>query len=115
MLLFLLGFLCQVQAQSMKNPGTPEQRADKITQEMIKTLPLDSSQVDTVHSLNLKYAEKAQKEIIDQNMSKWSMLRKGQKLNNQKEKELKPLLSESQWKNYQKMKSAARGRMLKQM
>ncbi len=112
--LLLIGCF-QAQAQTLDEPGTPEQRAEKITQEMIQSLPLDSSQVDTIHELNLKYAKRAQEEIIDQDLNKWSMMQKGRKLNKEKEKELQALLSESQWDNYLKMRSESRSKLMKQL
>ncbi len=107
--------LYSLQAQTLDNPGTPEQRAEKITQEMIRLLPLDSSQVDTIHELNLKYAKRAQEEIINQNISKWSMMQKGRNLNKEKEQELQALLNESQWDNYLKMKAESRSKMMKEL
>ena len=105
MMVMLMGMATVTIAQTIDNPGTPEERAKKITDGMVEALPLDSTQIKTVYNLNLKYAEKAQKEIIDKELGTWSMFRKGQKLNSQKEVELKPMLSESQWNNYLKLKS----------
>lgn len=101
--------------QTLENPGTPEERAQKITKEMIQVLPLDSSEVEGIYALNLKYAQKAQVEIIEPEMSMWSRYRKGQKLNKQKEEELQPLLSGAQWDNYLKQKAVNKKQMLKQL
>ena len=117
--LFTLTFLILVYTglagQTLDNPGTPEERAQKITQQMIQALPLDSVQIDTIYALNLKYAQIAQLEIIEPEISMWSRYRKGQKLNKQKEEELLPLLSETQWENYLKQKSASKKQMLKKL
>lgn len=117
--LFLLPLLLTINfwvtAQTFDNPGTPEERAEKITQEMIPALPLDTSQIDTVYTLNLKYAQIAQKEIIDPGLSKWSMFQKGNKLNKQKEKELKGILSEDQWDKYLELKASKQKNMIKKL
>ncbi len=98
----LLGFTSF--SQTLENPGTPEERAAKITQQMQEQLHLDSLQLQQVETLNLKYAKMAQEEIIDKNLSKWFVFRKGTKLNHQKEQELKLLLSETQWEAYEQLK-----------
>lgn len=106
--IFSLLFSIQVvQAQSIDNPGTPEERAEKMTSEMQKQLPLNEEQLPTIKALNLKYAQIIQKEVLDQNLSNWSKYNKSMKINKKKEIELKPLLSETQWKNYEKLKSDA--------
>lgn len=86
--------------------GTPEERAEKMTIEMQKELPLADGEVDTVKALNLKYAQIIQEEVIDQNLSKWSSYKKIKKINGEKEVELRALLTESQYNNYEKMKKA---------
>lgn len=103
----LLVIMNYLQAQSMENPGTPEERAEKMTQKMEEDLPLRPEQVSVIQELNLKYARIIQTEVLNKNLSKWSRYNKSIKINKQKEKELKPLLSDSQWKNYEKLKSEA--------
>ena len=114
-LILLIWSVTGLMAQSLDHPGTPKERAQKITQEMIKALSLDSVQVDTIFRLNLKYAQKAQSEVIEAEVSMWSRYRKGQKLNKQKEVELLPLLSGDQWENYQKHKAANKKKIFKQL
>jgi len=95
------------QAQSLDNPGTPEERAEKMTQRMKNEIPLETDQVAPVQELNLKYARIAQEEIFDPGLGIFATYRKGMKLNEQKEEELKKLLTEDQWQSYEKMKSAS--------
>lgn len=114
-LCFLIATYVSLTGQTLENPGTPEERAQKITQEMTQFLPLDSTEVDTIYALNLKYAQKAQVEIIEPDMSMWSRYRKGQKLNKKKEEELQPLLSDAQWDNYLKQKAINKKEMLKKL
>ena len=99
-------------SQTLEDPGTPEERAAKITREMQARLQLDSLQLQQVEALNLKYARIAQAEIVDQGMNKWSMYRQGTKLNAQKEKELKPLLNPMQWEVYEQRKKQVIGKIL---
>ena len=89
-----------------KDYGTPEERAQKMTQEMAKQLPLTEAEVAPVKALNLKYAKIIQAEVIDQDLGWWSSYRKIKKINTEKEAHLKALLSESQYKNYEGMKKA---------
>lgn len=112
---FFLLLWSAASGQTLNHPGTPEERAQKITQEMTTHLPLDSAQIDTVHALNLKYARIAQSEIIDSQLSKWSMLQKGKKLNQQKEIELKALLTDEQWANYLTMKAQRQKGLINQL
>ena len=63
-LILLIWSYSGVMAQTLDNPVTPKERAQKTTQERIKTLPLDAGQVDTIYKLNLKYAQNTQSEVI---------------------------------------------------
>jgi hypothetical protein len=107
----MLTFSAQAQHDNSKY-GTPEQRATLMTERMKKELPLRDDQHQVIYKINLRYAQKVQKEIIDAGLSTLSWYSKGMKINNLKEKELKPLLTESQFKVYQKMKSEAMQKML---
>jgi hypothetical protein len=107
MLIGVFGF-----SQTLENPGTPEERATKITLEMQAHMQLDSIQLQRVEALNLKYAKMAQKEIIDKDLSKWSMYRQGIRLNAKKEQELKPLLSARQWEAYEQLKKQRTSKLL---
>ena len=116
LLLSLLGtFALSAQSQQNKtdNPfGTPVERAKLQTEKMKAALPLRADQIDKIYSLNLKYAQIMQKEVFDQGASQWTMYTKGSEINKRKEKELKPLLSEAQLKNYEKLKAEMRKQML---
>ena len=116
LLLSLLGtFALSAQSQQNKtdNPfGTPVERAKLQTEKMKAALPLRADQIDKIYSLNLKYAQIMQKEVFDQGASQWTMYTKGSEINKRKEKELKPLLSEAQLKNYEKLKAEMRKQIL---
>jgi len=99
-------------SQTLENPGTPEERAEEMTRQMQEHMQLDSVQLQKVEALNLKYAKIAQEKIIDKNLSKWSMYRQGSKLSYQKEQELKPLLSATQWEAYEQLKKQQTKKLL---
>lgn len=94
-----------VTAQTLENPGTPEERAERMTIKMQEELDLTTEQVPDIKALNLKYAQIMQKEVIDTNLNTWAMYNRGTKINKKKEAELKPLLTENQWKKYEKLRS----------
>ena len=116
LLLSLLGsFALSAQSQQSKTEspfGTPVERAKLQTEKMKTALPLRADQIDKIYTLNLKYAQIMQKEVFDQGASQWTMYTKGSEINKRKEKELKPLLSEAQIKNYEKLKAEMRKQML---
>lgn len=114
-LLILFFVLSETHAQdfTLENPGTPQQRADSLNQVLIAELNLDSNQIQSLKAINLKYAQIIQKEILDKDLGKWSMFWKGSSINKEKEKELKALFTDSQWKQYQKVKSKYRSQLLK--
>ncbi|MCB0653929.1 MAG: hypothetical protein KDC85_21810 [Saprospiraceae bacterium] len=91
-----------------ENYDTPEKRCAIITDEMIKELPLQPGEVPVFRALNLKYAKIVQKEILDQEISWWSAYFKMKEINQKKERELLPLLSDKQIENYERMKADAR-------
>lgn len=113
-LLFLITFTFAT-AQTIDNPGTPEERAEKMTAKMQEKLSLTNEQLPKVKALNLKYAKIMQTEVIDKNLSKWGMYNKGTKINKKKEVELKPLLTSVQWKKYEQMKTEATSKMWSQL
>lgn len=99
------------QAQTLDDPGTPEERAEKMTAKMQEELSLTSEQLPKVKVLNLKYAKIMQKEVIEPDLNSWAMYNKGTKINKKKEVELKPLLNAAQWEKYEKMKASAMSKM----
>ncbi|WP_353485132.1 hypothetical protein [Haliscomenobacter sp.] len=92
--------------------GTPQERAKLQTEKMKTVLLLQENQIKPIHALNLKYAEIMQKEVFDQGASQWTMYTKGSEINKRKEKELKKLLSDAQFKNYEKLKAEMRKQMM---
>lgn len=100
-----------LQAQTLDNPGTPEERAEKMTAKMQEELSLTAEQLPKAKALNLKYAKIMQKEVIEPDLNSWAMYNKGTKINKKKEVELKPLLNAAQWEKYEKMRASAMSNM----
>ncbi|WP_373549253.1 hypothetical protein [Haliscomenobacter sp.] len=112
-LLSTIALSAQSQQSKTESPfGTPMERAKLQTEKMKAALPLRTDQIDKIYTLNLKYAKIMQKEVFDQGASQWTMYTKGSEINKRKEKELKPMLSEAQLKNYEKLKAEMRKQML---
>ena len=112
-LLSTFALSAQSQQSKTESPfGTPMERAKLQTEKMKVALPLRADQIDKIYTLNLKYAKIMQKEVFDQGASQWTMYTKGSEINKRKEKELKPMLSEAQLKNYEKLKAEMRKQML---
>ena len=112
-LLSTFALSAQSQQSKTESPfGTPMERAKLQTEKMKVALPLRADQIDKSYSLNLKYAKIMQKEVFDQGASQWTMYTKGSEINKRKEKELKPMLSEAQLRNYEKLKAEMRKQML---
>lgn len=113
--LFLLTFIIaclSLQAQEKTDYGTPEERAEKMTTEMEKALPLTKEQVPEIEALNLKYAQIIQDEVLDKDLSMFGKYKKIRSINKKKEKELKPLLSEAQYENYDQLKAEQSKKMM---
>lgn len=106
--LLMVLILCSVtfwaKAQQ-KTYGSPEERAQKVTQGMVEELQLSAAQKEQVHEVNLRFARRVQKEIIDTGMSFWNQYSYMKKLDKEKDEALKPLLTEEQFKNYEKLKA----------
>lgn len=86
------------------NYGTPEQRAGELTQAMMR-LNLNEYQLSKVKEINLRYAYRAENEVIKQNLSTWSKYWKLNNIQADKDKELKYVLNKEQFELYVKKKN----------
>jgi hypothetical protein len=86
---------------------TPLKRAKLQTKKMSKKLDLTKSQIYVIDSLNLVYAKKVEREIISSDKSKLTKYFRMKRLINEKDKLLKQILTQSQFKIYEKMRSKA--------
>jgi uncharacterized protein involved in outer membrane biogenesis len=87
--------------QNLKNK-TPEQRAQLQTAMMKTKLKLDTTQVIKVQDINLKYAQKLDP-VIKGDCGKLAKFRQLKSIQKEKEKELKPVFTADQYKQYQQM------------
>ena len=109
---FLFIHLATTQAQSISEYGAPEERAGRMTERMEEELPLRSAQVKAIYALNLKYARRIQREVIDTDMNKLSGYFRIRSINKEKEEELLPLLDSRQKEKKKKMKVEATRELL---
>jgi hypothetical protein len=84
--------------------GTPEQRAKRVTDTLQVKLKLSKEQVAKIYPINLKYAKVMQKEVIETDANTFSKYWKGNGINTDREKELKPLMTPSQWRIYEALR-----------
>lgn len=103
--LVLLGFLSATDLQGQKKtPPTPEERASKLTEWMKTNLQLNDSQVAQVKDINLKYANKMQELYDNTTLTRRQKLQVLTDNDQAKDKELKNVLTEEQFKTYQAKK-----------
>ena len=103
---FLLSSSIMAQ-DSLSGDRSPEERAEKLTEWMKIELGLDTSLVETVHIINLKYAIKIEnlKNTHSGRVKKFKHLRS---LSSNKDSELKKILTKDQFKAYVKKKDEMR-------
>ena len=90
----------------MKNT-TPAQRADFQTKFMVEKLKLSDQQVEPIRAVNLKYAEKAE-EIYNSQKRKFRRFKEIRKMGEEKDKELKTILTDEQYNTYEEYKKEMR-------
>jgi Spy/CpxP family protein refolding chaperone len=96
--------MAQTTVEDLKkgNYGTPEQRTKQADDMMLKGLQLTPNQVPKVHDINLKYAWRIENEVVKVKMSDWSRYKKITAIQDAKDAELKPILTQEQFKKYKK-------------
>jgi hypothetical protein len=108
--LFAIGTSAYSQPRGGQKSLDAPTRAKQQTERMKKELQLTETQLPEVEAVNLKYSERQQalfsekKEGEQPDRSK--MRSEMEKLEQEKEADLKPLLTESQWKTYQANKKS---------
>ncbi len=85
----------------------PENRAADLTTLMKNSLELTDEQAVTVQEINLRFAEKAEREIVRPNLGQWSKYWKIMAHQREKDQELKPVLTKKQFKKYTDARDAA--------
>ena len=84
------------------NYGTPQSRAEEADNIMQKGLKLTPQQIPTVAEMNIRYAWRVENEVVKVSLSDWSRYRKITAIQDDKDKELKKVLNEEQFKKYKK-------------
>ncbi len=108
--LLLLCFLsigtitAQTTIEKVKNGqyGTPEERAIEMSQKMKQGFNLTNEQMVKIENINLRYAIRTENEVAKVAMSNWSKYWKIKSIQEDKDKELKPVLTAEQFKKYAK-------------
>lgn len=108
-IMFCFSLTVHAQNNDLKN-STPEERAQFQTEWMKTELALDSVQVEKVHAINLKYANKLEG-IKNSSGDRRQKFQKFQKLSAEKDSELKKVVTDQQYKIYLKKKDEIRSKM----
>lgn len=92
------------------NKKTPEERAKMMTDRMKEKLVLTDAQYTPVYNIHLKYAKKNE-ELKQSTEDKKAKGQKFQALQTEKDKELKTVLTDEQYKKYQALKQEKKDEM----
>ncbi|OCX53365.1 hypothetical protein BEL04_03430 [Mucilaginibacter sp. PPCGB 2223] len=103
----------QDKADMLKN-STPEQRAKMQTGMMKTKLQLDTTQVVKVQAINLAAAQKMDP-ILKSDGGKLAKLRQMRDIENTRDKELKKVLTDDQYKKYEAAKEEMKEKMKERM
>jgi hypothetical protein len=111
LVVFVFAALNMVKAQEkmeeIMRETTPEQRAALQTSYMKENLALAEDQTPKVQEINLKYARKMQ-DAYNSTERKFQKLKQMKSINQQKDGEMKNVLSAEQYETYEKNKEAMR-------
>lgn len=93
----------QISSKDIKNGeyGTPETRAQQADLMMQKGLNLNTDQAEKIKAINLRYAQRTQKEVIGPEKSTWAKYKKLMTIQKDKDEELQKVLDTEQFKRYQ--------------
>lgn len=102
---FVISLFCAgVFAQSGQSTSTPEQRAERITNWMTKTLTLAADQKTKVYDINLKYAKLNQETRANDADDRKAMRQDLKASEKEREDEFKAVLTPDQFKSFQAAK-----------
>jgi hypothetical protein len=91
--------------------STPEERAQRWDDWMKKELQITSNQETNIHAINLKYAQ-LNEQLKTTGQSRRSKFQEVKSNENEKEKEMKEVLTKEQFKLYQQKKKDMQRQML---
>jgi hypothetical protein len=120
---FMIGSLIALNAAAQTKPrpeqadrreklmnSTPEERANRQTQQMKKDLALTPEQEKEVAVINLNYARQMQP-VIEQAQRDRATMKQMRQMNSAKEKDLRKVLNDKQFSEYESRKDERRERM----
>lgn len=123
MAFFVLGTLLALHATAQSQPrpdradrreklmnSTPEERANRQTQQMKRELALTPEQEKEIAAINLNYARQMQP-VLEQARRDRATMKQIRQLNNAKEKDLRKVLNDKQFSEYESRKNERRERM----
>jgi len=98
-------FMASAQQDGPRQRMSPEERAKQTTEWMTQELKLDDKTAKQVGDINLKYAKKQQEKMDEamQSGDRTQMREIMTKMNEEKNKELKPVLGDKKYEQYQKL------------
>lgn len=102
--------MAQDKASMLKNT-TPEQRAQFQTNMMKAKLQLDSVQSTKVQAINLEYAKKLAP-VLEDGGGRFAKLRKLKTIQDDKNKDLKAVLTKDQYKQYQDLEAEMKEKIM---
>jgi periplasmic protein CpxP/Spy len=117
LMMVFAAFVTEAQPGGQGRQGTPEDMAKRQTEQMGEYVKMTKDLEKKVNDLNLKYAKKSQEMRAGGNFANMSDSQRekmrAQMTANQEEKdnELKKILSADQWKQYEKFREESRKRM----
>ena len=80
--------------------GSPESRTSQIDSMMQIGLSLESAQMPLIHTINFHYSKRVENEVVKQDIGDWTRYRRMMKIQNDKDKELKEILTKGQFEKY---------------
>lgn len=117
LMMVFAAFVAQAQPGGQGRNMSPEDMAKRQTEQMGEYIKMDKALTTKVNDLNLKYAKKSQElraggNFMDMSDSQREKMRAQMTAQQEeKDKEMKKILSADQWKQYEKYREEARQRM----
>lgn len=117
LMMVFAAFVAQAQPGGQGRNFSPEDMAKRQTEQMGEYIKMDKALTTKVNDLNLKYAKKSQElraggNFMDMSDSQREKMRAQMTAQQEeKDKEMKKILSADQWKQYEKYREEARQRM----
>jgi len=103
-ILFLFTFLLALIANAQRGNMDPEEMAKRNTDAMKERLELNDDQLKKVEAINLETSKKMSEVFASASGSREAMREEMMAIDEEKDEALKPILTEDQWKEYEKMK-----------